>query len=97
MTMPQERVTRCSVNTALLDDWRLERKMSISEFCKIAELTRCAYYQYRKGISPSLEVRKRSSFLTSISEDILFNRTGVSQKGRTPYKKLFTHIRGSIQ
>ena len=97
MTMPQERVTRCSVNMSLLDDWRDERKLSISEFCKIAELTRCAYYQYRKGISPSLEVRKRLSFLTSISEDILFNRTGVSQRGRTPYKKLFTHIRGSIQ
>lgn len=97
MTMPQERVTRCSVNTVLLDDWRIERKMSISHFCKLAELTRCSYYQYRKGISPSMEVRKRLAFLTSIPEDILFNRTGMAQKGRTPEKKMFTHIRGSIQ
>ena len=81
-------ITRVKVNVRLLDDWRSERKISISEFCKMVEITRCAYYQYIKGTSPSEEIRNRISYVTNINCDKLFTRVMDVQRGRTPVKKM---------
>jgi transcriptional regulator with XRE-family HTH domain len=81
-------ITRVKVNVRLLDDWRKERKYSVVEFCKVVDITRCAYYQYKNGVSPSEEVRNRLCYITSIPTEKLFTRTGDVQRGRTPERKV---------
>jgi transcriptional regulator with XRE-family HTH domain len=81
-------ITKVKVNVKVLDEWIKDRKYTISEFCKIVKITRCGYYQYRKGVSPSEEIRHRIAYVTGIQVDRLFTRLMEVQKGRTPKQKL---------
>ena len=81
-------VAKVQLNARVLQDWIKERKYTITDFCKIVKITRCAYYQYKDGVSPSEEIRNRIAYVTGINNDKLFTRLMEVQRGRSPSEKL---------